>query len=88
MDEENTIELKKQIQQAVMYLSYRKMDEGETIRDRWIHIDDIRKYVENKNRNRWVAETITRMVRKMYEEGYLERKAPGIYGLALSKANL
>ena len=68
--------LYKEIQLAVLSLAHHQV--GNSIRGESVHIDDIRTWVEQRNLGKWSAETITRQVRKMREQGLLEGK-DGMY---------
>ncbi len=69
----------KEIQLAILSLANKPV--GDSIRGQWVHIDDIRKRVESRNPNRWAAESITRMTRKLSQDGLIKRKMNGIYGI-------
>jgi len=73
-------ELSKAIQNAVLALEYQRL--GNSQRGEYVHIDEIRKHVEQKYPDSWTAETITRYTRKLRAEGILKSKTAGVYALA------
>lgn len=75
-------ELWELIQLAIADLQFKRVSVApDSYRDRWVHIDDIRQWVEARRPRLWSAETITRAVRRMAGYGLLEKRTDGIYAL-------